>query len=224
MKVTVQVVIEADDDASGVRDVFTLQRGTLAPDTLGLRLDEAKDILCAVQETVVEAQVTAALVAQAPCPHCQTPRRHKDARDIVVRSLSERCACPAPAGGTAPAGPSTPGPSARWLRWLQSGPPRSCPTCKPASPAWLPTGPPPRCWPRCCPSVGVCTPPRFDDRPTPWPSAWRTNSATSGGASSTAANETGKRCPVPTCRSPSASTAATSTPASSDHAGTGGSR
>ena len=88
MKVTLNVVIEADDEPpTVVRDVFTLERGALVPDTLGLRLDEAKDLLSAVQETVVDEQVKAALVAQAACPHCQTPHRHKDGRAIVVRSL-----------------------------------------------------------------------------------------------------------------------------------------
>ena len=36
---------------------------------------------------MVEEQVNDALVAEAACPHCGTPRRHKDARTIVVRSL-----------------------------------------------------------------------------------------------------------------------------------------
>ncbi|MGH9066347.1 MAG: hypothetical protein ACRD0J_02315 [Acidimicrobiales bacterium] len=43
MKVSVQVVLEADDDTPAVvREVFTLERDALAPDTVGLRLDEAK--------------------------------------------------------------------------------------------------------------------------------------------------------------------------------------
>ncbi len=40
---------------------FTLTRDALAPDTLGLQLQEAKDVLAAVQDTVVEHQVTTAL-------------------------------------------------------------------------------------------------------------------------------------------------------------------
>ena len=43
-------------------------------------------------------------------------------------------------------------------------------------------------------------------------------------ASSTAVNETGRRCPARTCPCSSASTVATSTPASNSPAGTGGSR
>ena len=49
MKVTVQVVLHADDDTQTVvREVFTLTREALAPDTVGLQLQEANDLLAAV--------------------------------------------------------------------------------------------------------------------------------------------------------------------------------
>jgi len=89
MKVTVQVVLHADDDTQTVvREVFTLTReAALAPDTVGLQLQEAKDLLAAVQDTVVEHQVRTALSAQAGCLDCGHPFRHKDSRRIVVRTL-----------------------------------------------------------------------------------------------------------------------------------------
>jgi hypothetical protein len=88
VKITVQVVIETNDESPAmVADVFSLERASLAPDTLGLRLDEAKDLLSAVQEAMVDEQVNAALAERAACPHCNTPHRHKDTRAIVVRSL-----------------------------------------------------------------------------------------------------------------------------------------
>ena len=60
MKITVQVVLHADDDTETVvREAFTVQRGALAPETLGLQLEEAKDLLSTVQDTVVEHQVAA---------------------------------------------------------------------------------------------------------------------------------------------------------------------
>jgi len=97
MKLTVQVVIHGDDDEpDDVREVFTVQREALTGDTLGLQLAEAKDLLGAVQETVVDAQVNDALLVQAPCPHCQRPRRHKDTREIVVRSLFGTLRLPSP--------------------------------------------------------------------------------------------------------------------------------
>ena|SRR6266496_88193 len=90
MKVSVQVIVHPDDDTEAspvVREVFTLERDDLAPGTLGLQLAEAKDLLAAVQDTVVEQQATAAISKQVACPHCGRARRHKDTRTIVVRSL-----------------------------------------------------------------------------------------------------------------------------------------
>jgi hypothetical protein len=88
MKITVSVTVDAcDDTPTVIHEAFTVERGALGGDTVGLRLDEAKDLLAAVQDTVVNEQVKASLAAQAACPGCGTPRRHKDSRDIVVRSL-----------------------------------------------------------------------------------------------------------------------------------------
>ena len=89
MKVTVQVVLHADDDTQTtvVREAFTLNRETLTPDTVGLQLQEAKDLRAAVQDTLVEYQVTTELAAQVDCPDCGIPRRHKDSRLIVVRTV-----------------------------------------------------------------------------------------------------------------------------------------
>ena len=64
-----------------------MQRGALAPETLGLQLEEAKDLLSTVQDTLVEHQVAAALASAASCPDCGIPHRHKDSRPIVIRTL-----------------------------------------------------------------------------------------------------------------------------------------
>jgi hypothetical protein len=90
MKVTVQVVVQADDDTdapSVVREVLSVNRDALAPDTLGLQRGEAMDLLSAVQGALVDEQAKAALATQVACPECGRPRRHKDSRTIVVRSL-----------------------------------------------------------------------------------------------------------------------------------------
>ncbi|MGH3711378.1 MAG: hypothetical protein ACRDRQ_25480 [Pseudonocardiaceae bacterium] len=98
MKVSVQVIVHLDDaeDSDVVREVFALDRDGLAPDTLGLQLAEAKDLLVAVQDSLVEHQVNAAITKQVPCPHCGKPRRHKDTRAIVVRSLFGMLRLPSP--------------------------------------------------------------------------------------------------------------------------------
>ena len=55
MRGTVQVVLYADDDTrTVVREAFTLTReAALAPATVGLQLQEAKDLLAAVQHTLI---------------------------------------------------------------------------------------------------------------------------------------------------------------------------
>ena len=82
MKLPVQVVVHADDGTEAVvGEAFTLQREEpLALDTLGLQLAEAKDLLAAVQDTLVSHQVSTALSAQVGCPDCGTARRPKDSR------------------------------------------------------------------------------------------------------------------------------------------------
>jgi hypothetical protein len=88
MKLTVHVTLSDDDDAETVvREVFVLTREALTPDTVGLGLAEGKDLLAAVQDTLVTAQVSATVAAQDTCPDCARPYRHKDKHTIVVRSL-----------------------------------------------------------------------------------------------------------------------------------------
>lgn len=89
MKLTVHVTLSGDDDDTKtvVREVFALTREALTPDTLGLGLAEAKNLLDAVQDTLVTAQVSATVAAQDTCPDCAAPYRHKDKHTIVVRSL-----------------------------------------------------------------------------------------------------------------------------------------
>jgi hypothetical protein len=48
-----------------VREVFSLERGALSLDTLGLGLAEGKDLLAGVQAVVAAEQVNVALAAQA---------------------------------------------------------------------------------------------------------------------------------------------------------------
>jgi hypothetical protein len=114
VKVTVQVVFDGEDESTEVREVFALERGAVTPDTLGLQLAEAKDLRCAVQETVVDAQVKDTLAAKAACP--TAPRRvdPKTSAPSWCAPCSERCSCPAHAGGTARASRSRARPSARW--------------------------------------------------------------------------------------------------------------
>jgi hypothetical protein len=99
MKLSVQVIVHPDDDtktAPVVREVLSLDRDSLAPDSVGLRLGEAQDLLAAVQDTVVEQQVQRAIAEKTACPHCGRNRRHKDTRSILVRSLFGVLRLPSP--------------------------------------------------------------------------------------------------------------------------------
>ena len=126
MKVTVQVVLENDDESpTVVREVFSLERGVLTPGTLGLHLAEAKDLLGAVQQTLVEAQAQATVTAAVPCPHCARPRGTRTPAASSCAPCSARCGWPARAGGTARAGRGRPAPSARWPSCSPTGPPPS---------------------------------------------------------------------------------------------------
>src|SRR5437660_693588 len=100
MRFRVQVVIEADDAederAVVVHEVAQIDRDTLAVDTLGLHLAEAKDLLQQVQEVVVDEQVRTCLAEQMACPGCGRARAHKDAKTVVVRTLFGTVRLPSP--------------------------------------------------------------------------------------------------------------------------------
>ena len=217
MKVSVQVIVHPDDDteaSSVVREVLTLDRDGLAPDTLGLQLAEAKDLLTAVQDTVVEQQVNDAIAKQVACPHCGAPRRHKDTRTIVVRSLFGALRLPSP----------------RWWHCCcQDQPTR---TFQPLA-ELLPERTTPELaylqarfaglvsYGITAELLGELLPlgrklhPAVVRRQTQAvaPCGWRANSARSGSVSSTPASATVRNYPARTCRSSSGWTAATSTPA-----------
>lgn len=79
MKVSVQVIIEADNGEEVIQEVTQFQREALQPETLA----EAKTLLNQVQQTFVEQQVSAYLKQQLTCPQCGQNRRRKSARFIV---------------------------------------------------------------------------------------------------------------------------------------------
>ncbi|MGH9004422.1 MAG: hypothetical protein ACRDYV_14960 [Acidimicrobiia bacterium] len=199
MRLRVQVVVENDDgETEVVREAFELKAGPLAPDTVGLGLAEAKELLAAVQETVVEEQVKAALAEQEHCRDCGARHRHKDARTIVVRTLFgtrrlrsprwHRCGCHAQ-------------PTITFSPLAALLPERTTPelaTSRRSSPGWCPTASAPGSWPRSCPWAGTCTPPRYGVEPTPWPAASKTSSAPSRASPSSSAPC--RICPAPTFR------------------------
>lgn len=129
MKITVQVVVDAQDGtAPVVHQASVIERVDLTPATAGLHLTEAHQVLSVLQDHLVDAQARTALAARADCPECGRPFRHKDTRTIVLRTLFgvAHLPCPAPAGSPARAHPARTRPSARWPPCCRSAPPPSC--------------------------------------------------------------------------------------------------
>lgn len=88
MKLKVKVVIESESQETQVNEeVASFEREDLTPETLGITLQEAKDLLTNVQSTMVEHQVSEYIEQQVPCPNCGKTRAKKGHHEIVFRTL-----------------------------------------------------------------------------------------------------------------------------------------
>jgi hypothetical protein len=89
MRIRVQVLIESDQEATPphIEEVACFRRDQLSPETLGLRLDEAKQMLAGVQQLMTAQQVENYVEQQRQCPHCQQPLTCKGHHQIGVRTL-----------------------------------------------------------------------------------------------------------------------------------------
>jgi len=89
MKFRIQVVIEHEDGHKMqiTEEVGCLQRGDLVPETLGMTLDEGKQLLANVQRCVVQQQVEAYLAQQRRCADCGRQHTRKDHKAITMRSV-----------------------------------------------------------------------------------------------------------------------------------------
>ena len=88
---TLQVVIEDEDHHTPplVKEVFSLERKSedLHPETLGLKLDEAKEVLAEIQTTLVTTQATRFLEQQSSCPDCGMPYPKNATHQLPFRTL-----------------------------------------------------------------------------------------------------------------------------------------
>ncbi len=89
MRIRVQVLIESDQEAPPLRveEVVCFERDQLSPETLGLRLEEAKQMLAGVQHVITESQIEEYVEQQRQCSHCQQPLAYKGHHQIGVRTL-----------------------------------------------------------------------------------------------------------------------------------------
>lgn len=88
MKITIQIIVEHDElEEPLVEEIGCLCRGEHLPETMGLTLQEGKDLLANLQATMVKHQAEEYVAHQRPCPHCGNQRSNKGMHEIVWRSL-----------------------------------------------------------------------------------------------------------------------------------------
>jgi hypothetical protein len=90
MKITIQVMIEDDVMPQAAKaGVISIERSVeeLRPETLGLKLDEAKEILAEIQTALVTAQATRFQECQCSCPDCGTPYQKNGTHQLTFRTL-----------------------------------------------------------------------------------------------------------------------------------------
>ncbi len=73
MQFKIQVVAVGPDGHEVVREIISVERDTLQPETLGLSLAEGKAILSGIQTVVVEQQASAQLKAALPVRSVGSP-------------------------------------------------------------------------------------------------------------------------------------------------------
>ncbi len=89
MRIRVQVIIESDQETipPHIEEVACFERGPLTPETLGLRLCEAKQMLASAQQIMTTQQVEDYVEQQRQCSHCQQPLTCKGHHQIGVQTL-----------------------------------------------------------------------------------------------------------------------------------------
>jgi hypothetical protein len=88
VRITVQIIVDTQDHTEPVVcEVFTLKRDALAVDLVGLHLAEAHELVTALQEVLVPAQISETLAQRRCCAHCGRAYRHKNTKKITLRTL-----------------------------------------------------------------------------------------------------------------------------------------
>ncbi len=87
MHVRIQVVAVGDDGTEHRQDIATLTRVETRSETLGLTLEESKQVLQTLQCALIERQMAAYLDQQRTCPHCGKQHQLKDDGSAPFRTL-----------------------------------------------------------------------------------------------------------------------------------------
>ncbi|MBF0301378.1 MAG: ISKra4 family transposase [Oligoflexia bacterium] len=87
MKAKVQIVIETEQHDIITTDIINIHRGDLSSATLGLTLQEAKELTSSTQQVMAIYQLKEFLNSNQICPHCNKQRSIKDYGNITYRTL-----------------------------------------------------------------------------------------------------------------------------------------
>ncbi len=96
MHFRIQVVAVADDGTQQLHEIAEVSRAEPTLETLGLTLEESKQMLRQLQQMVIEQQVGAHLDQQRSCPHCGKRHQLKQSETAPFRTLFGLVAVPNP--------------------------------------------------------------------------------------------------------------------------------
>lgn len=96
MHFRIQIVAVTDDGHEQCQEIVDLARSETSLESLGLTLNESKQILHDLQQCIILHQVDAFLERQRPCPYCRKPRLLKDNGRAVFRTLFGQMSLPNP--------------------------------------------------------------------------------------------------------------------------------
>jgi len=88
MNFKIQIIIQREnEDTPIVEEIATFKRTNLSAETLGLMLQESKELLTNLQESMVRYQVEEYIEQNSHCIYCHSKFSRKDSKKIVFRSL-----------------------------------------------------------------------------------------------------------------------------------------
>ncbi len=96
MHLRIQVVVVADDGTQHLHEIADVSRAEPTLETLGLTLEESKQMLRQMQQITIEHQVGAYLDQQRSCPHCGKRHQLKQSETAPFRTLFGLVAVPNP--------------------------------------------------------------------------------------------------------------------------------
>jgi len=138
MHFRLEIVAIADDGAEQRQEAADLHRGEATIETLGLTLEESKQLLHAVQCTIVPWQVAGYLDHQRACPHCGKQRQLKEHGTAPFRTLFGLVSLPNPRWQQCGCQPQqeqnpTPQPDDEMISAVHAGQPQTEQTFRPLS-------------------------------------------------------------------------------------------